>query len=322
MLTKYLFSDTLSESFPVLTTQHYSSIVLVTTYVGLTLLERYFFRVRQNRNKLWQSYRTNAGLFIFNNVLMSLVSTGALVVLAGHNPRSASVLNNLDDPLLKAIVSLLTLDLLLYLWHRACHRFDCLWIFHKVHHNEPCLNVSTAFRVHITEVLLTTLLKALVVMLMGIEKTALLLHETITTIFVMFHHANIHVKGEKMIGRIMITPALHRTHHSTERYEHDSNYGAILSIWDRLLGTLKETRPARTGIKGASPLTFIRLMRFGFSLAGPAAVAPVELDKMIAEAAYYRSEKRNFSPGLEFQDWLEARHDILQQYQPIIRENG
>ena len=69
----------------------------------------------------------------------------------------------------------------------------------------------------------------------------------------MFHHANISFKGEKLLSYVIIVPSLHRTHHSTQRIEHDSNYGAVLSLWDRLFGTLSEVKSAEIGIKGNSP---------------------------------------------------------------------
>ncbi len=77
--------------------------------------------------------------------------------------------------------------------------------------------------------------------------------EAIMTLFIMFHHTNISFQGEKRLGNVIIVPSLHRTHHSTQRSEHDSNYGAVLSLWDRLFGTLSELKPAEIGIKGSSP---------------------------------------------------------------------
>jgi hypothetical protein len=133
------------------------------------------------------------------------------------------------------------------------------------------------------------------------------------TFFVMFHHTNISFMGEKLLGHVIIVPSLHRTHHSTQRCEHDSNYGAVLSLWDRLFGTLSELKPVEIGIKGNSPQDLVNLIKFGFgfTLPTPPSVQSINLDAMIAEAAYYKAEKRGFYPGNEIQDWLEAKREII-----------
>ena len=156
------------------------------------------------------------------------------------------------------------LDLLMYLWHKASHSFDCLWMFHRVHHNDPYLNVTTSFRIHFLELVATNFLKATLIILLGIEQAMVVTSEAIMTLFIMFHHTNISFVGEKLLGYVIIVPALHRTHHSTQRSEHDSNYGAVLSLWDRLFGTLSELKSAEIGIKGSSPQDLINLIKFGF----------------------------------------------------------
>ena len=96
----------------------------------------------------------------------------------------------------------------MYLWHKASHRFDCLWMFHRVHHNDPYLNISTAFRVHVLELFITFILKAILVIIFGIEQTMLLTNEAMMTFFIMFHHTNISFKGEKLLGHVIIVPSL------------------------------------------------------------------------------------------------------------------
>jgi sterol desaturase/sphingolipid hydroxylase (fatty acid hydroxylase superfamily) len=211
----------------------------------------------------------------------------------------------------KAVLSFLLLDLLMYLWHKASHSFDCLWMFHKVHHNDPYLNISTAFRIHFLELAITHILKAILIIILGIEESMVLTSEALMTLFIMFHHTNISFIGEKLLGHVIIVPYLHRTHHSTQRREHDSNYGAVLSLWDRLFGTRSELKPAEIGIKGSSPQDLVNLIKFGFTQHTPQTVQPIILDAMIAEAAYYKAEKRGFTPGNDIRDWLEAKRDII-----------
>ena len=292
-----------------------STLTLLLFLAILLALESHFPREKLPAKQLRQSYQTNIGLFVFNSIIFSFLSVSSLLMLA-EQYSAKGLFNPIQNPLGKAILSFLVLDLLLYFWHQASHRFDCLWMFHKVHHNDPYLNVTTAFRIHLLELLAITALKAAYIILLGIDQVMLLTNEAIITFFVMFHHTNISVRSEQLLGRVIIVPSLHRVHHSTQRNEHDRNYGAVLSLWDRLFGTLVELKPAATGIKGHSPQDFISLVKFGFTMEVSPAIQPVSLDTMTAEAAYYKAEKRNFSPGYEIHDWLEARKEIIKLTAP------
>ena len=286
------------------------SLTLLMVFATLATLEFHAPREKLPKKHLRQSYKINFSLFIFNSIAMSLVSASSLLILAKRYSNKG-LLNTLSSPTWKAVLSFLLLDLLMYLWHKACHSYDCLWMFHKVHHNDPYLNISTAFRIHFLEIFLIYILKAILIIIFGIEAAMVLTSEAIMTFFIMFHHTNISFMGEKLLGHVIIVPSLHRTHHSTQRNEHDSNYGAVLSLWDRLFGTLTELKPAEIGINGSSPQDLINLIKFGFTLQTPPSVQPINLDAMIAEAAYYKAEKRGFYPGNDIHDWLEAKRDII-----------
>lgn len=287
------------------------ALTLLMAFAILATLEFYAPREKLPKKYLRQSYKTNFSLFIVNSVAMSLVSASSLLILA-ERYADKGLLNTLTtSPIWKAVLSFLLLDLLMYFWHKASHAFDCLWMFHKVHHNDPYLNISTAFRIHFVELFIIFILKAILIIIFGIEEALVLTSEAVMTFFIMFHHTNISFKGEKLLGQAIIVPSLHRTHHSTQRCEHDSNYGAVLSLWDRLFGTLSELMPAEIGIKGSSPQDFVNLIKFGFTLHTPPTVEPINLDGMIAVAAYYKAEKRGFYPGNDIRDWLEAKRDII-----------
>lgn len=291
------------------------AFVLLIFFVAFSVSEILWPRHKITQKTLGQSYQTNLGLFAFNNLVMSLLSVSSLFMLAQHYSQQG-LLRYLSNPFWQAALSFVLLDLLMYFWHKACHVFPWLWMFHRVHHNDPNVNTSTAFRVHVLELLLTNLVKALYIVVLGVDQLMVLVNEAVMTLAVMFHHCNIYVKGEKRLGRLLIVPMLHRTHHSTLRCEHDSNYGTVLSIWDRWFGSLQLREPAAVGISQESPLDFFNLILFGFTpikaaLAKNPSLPPVNLDAMIAEAAYYKAEKRNFSPGYELMDWLEAKKEIL-----------
>ncbi|EGW23245.1 sterol desaturase family protein [Methylobacter tundripaludum] len=264
-----------------------AAFILLIAFVVLAALEFSFPKRRLPVKQLRQSYQTNAGLFIFNSLIISASVTPLLMVADRYSGRG--LLSYVEGSAWKALLSFLLLDLLLYCWHRISHSFDSLWMFHKVHHNDPYLNVSTAFRLHIVELLIITVLKSSYIVLLGVDKTMVLTNETLLTLFVMFHHSNISFRGEKRLGQAIIAPYLHRAHHSTERSEHDSNYGAVFSIWDRLFGTFTEREPLEIGIKNSSPQTVLGLVKFGFTPANPAPVPAYEPDlnvnAMIAEAS-------------------------------------
>ena len=286
------------------------ALTLLMVFALLSTVESHAPREKWALKHLRLSYKTNISLFIINSIAMSLVSTSSLLILA-ERYSAKGLLNTISSPAWKAVLSFLLLDLFMYLWHKASHSADCLWMFHRVHHNDPYLNISTSFRIHFLELLITHILKALLVIVFGIEAAMVLTNEAVMTLFIMFHHTNIAFKGEKFLGYFIIVPALHRTHHSTQRSDHDSNYGAVLSLWDRLFGTLVELEPAEIGIKGSSPQDLLNLIKFGFTLHTPPSAPAINLDAMIAEAAYYKAEKRGFSPGNDLRDWLEAKRDII-----------
>jgi sterol desaturase/sphingolipid hydroxylase (fatty acid hydroxylase superfamily) len=293
-------------------------------FVVLAALELNHPERRLPLKQLRRSYQTNIGLLIFNSLVVSLLLATPLVMLADHYS-GRGLLSHISNSVWKAPLSFLLLDLMLYCWHRISHNFDGLWMFHKVHHSDSYLNVSTAFRMHIVELLIITGLKSVYIVLLGVGKTMVLTNETLLTLFVMFHHSNISFPGEKGLGKIIVAPYLHRAHHSMERSEHDNNYGAVFSLWDRLFGTLAELEPVNIGIKNSTPQTVLGLVKFGFTSAiAPASMpssenptsAPVyemdsNLKSMIAEAAYYKAEKRAFKPGNELRDWLEAKREII-----------
>ena len=288
-----------------------ASYILIMFFMLLVVLELNSPREKLSITQAQSSYQANIKLFVFNNIVISLLSIPSLLLLASHYA-DKGLLSTISNPIEKAFISFLAMDLMLYCLHKACHHFDCLWMLHKVHHNDPYLNVTTAFRLHFLEIILITGMKAVLVMVLGIEKTYLLANELVITFFIMLHHSNIILLAEELLGGIIITPYLHRVHHSTLRHEHDRNYGAVLSLWDRLFGTLTELKPKEIGVKGYVSQDFIDLISCGLTIRDK--ISPrqtANLDQMIAEAAYYKAEKRDFYPGHDLQDWLDAKREII-----------
>ncbi|HPQ97098.1 MAG TPA: sterol desaturase family protein [Thiolinea sp.] len=177
-----------------------------------------------------------------SNLLLVVLSTLLVRILL---PFSASALALLVEThnaallgfSLPVLVSVLVLDLLIYLQHRLFHTVPLLWRLHKVHHSDHWLDVSTALRFHPLEILLSMLIKFAAIWLFGIPALAVILFEVILNGMALFNHANIRLPLERWWRQVVVTPDMHRIHHSVHRVEHDSNYGFNLSGWDRLFGT-------------------------------------------------------------------------------------
>jgi len=151
------------------------------------------------------------------------------------------------------IITLITLDLITYFMHIAYHKIPFMWKLHKLHHSDPSMNVTTAFRFHIGELALSMFIKSIVIILLGIRLEHFLLYETIFLANVMFHHSNLSIGKLDKIYRISFTsPDMHKVHHSNIQIETDSNYTSLLSVWDRIFKTYRRKNPNKVifGIKG------------------------------------------------------------------------
>ncbi|MCG8427106.1 MAG: sterol desaturase family protein [Chromatiales bacterium] len=158
-------------------------------------------------------------------------------------------------PIALSIIGILIIDLLSYTYHLAAHKVNWLWRIHAVHHSEQSLDATTSLRFHPIDFLLGSLWKMVGATILGIPLWVIALYQILIIPLSIFQHANIHVPAwvERIFGWLLITPAIHKHHHSIVRREHDSNYGVGLVIWDRLFATLQQPEhptPKQTGVKG------------------------------------------------------------------------
>lgn len=210
-----------------------------------------------------ESIVTNTTAFLVNNVILTVLRASSLFLVA-QQFSGFGVLANLDNGPLKWLLAFAFFDFAIYVWHVASHKYEWLWRFHKVHHSDKSFNVSTGFRFHVLDLLLEILYKCTFVIVFGVDAYLVLSIEIVELFFIFFHHANIKVPNEQIISNYIITPCLHRTHHSTLRVEHDSNYGIVLSIWDRMFGTRKELVPVNIGLDLIEAENFIQLFSLAF----------------------------------------------------------
>ena len=143
-------------------------------------------------------------------------------------------------PVVEALVIVLLIDLWMYVWHRMNHEIALLWRFHSVHHSDSTLDVTTSWRFHYMEILFSELLRFPLFMLIGAGIEHLLLYSLLMTPVIEFQHSNISIPPlmDRLARLIIPSPMMHRLHHSRLRSEHDTNYGSMFSVWDRLFGSL------------------------------------------------------------------------------------
>ena len=142
---------------------------------------------------------------------------------------------------LEVVVGIVLLDYTLWWWHWANHRVSFFWRFHLVHHADRDLDASTALRFHVGELALSVPVRALQMLLIGVDPYTLWLWQTIVFASILFHHSNLRlpVAVERVLVRFIVTPRMHGIHHSNRRDETDTNWSNLLSAWDYLHRTMR-----------------------------------------------------------------------------------
>jgi len=195
---------------------------------------------------LFFSSKKEKGIHFFKNLLLGSVNAVIISVIfvslwawaaQWSFQQEAGVLHNLPlGTISHAILAIVIFDLWMYIWHRINHVIPFLWRFHRVHHSDPSMDVTTASRFHVGEIILSSLIRIPVIILLGMHLGELLLYETIAFAVVQIHHANITLNGkmDRILRSVIISPFMHKIHHSDWQPETDSNYGSLFSFWDRI----------------------------------------------------------------------------------------
>jgi sterol desaturase/sphingolipid hydroxylase (fatty acid hydroxylase superfamily) len=190
----------------------------------------------------WKSGRLrhavhNIALALINTAVLALVFGTATVLVADWTTsRQLGLLNSLSlgEPV-KFILALLLLDAWMYVWHRANHTIPLLWRFHRMHHSDHRMDVTTATRFHLGEHFGGNVLRLGLIPALGVSIWPIVFYELLLVANTQFHHANISIgRFDRWLRLVIVTPDMHKVHHSRWRPETDSNYSTVLSIWDRL----------------------------------------------------------------------------------------
>lgn len=188
-------------------------------------------------------WASNLGLVVLSSIAVPLVlPIASLVVAALAVDRGWGLFNNVDWPYaLTFVLSVVLLDFVIYLQHVLFHAVPILWRLHRVHHSDVDLDASSGVRFHVAEIVLSMVIKIAAIVTLGPPVLAVLVFEVLLNGTSLFNHANIKLplRVDAVLRWFIVTPDMHRVHHSVIRRETDSNFGFNLSIWDRICGTYR-----------------------------------------------------------------------------------
>lgn len=215
-------------------------LLLVLVWESSTPLGLYF--LGNSRERLRHGVK-NLFLGIFNALVIGWIFVALWWSAAEWaQAHDFGLLNWLNLPNWAQVVgAFLFFDAWMYLWHRLNHRVPFLWRFHRTHHSDPKMDVTTASRFHLGEIVLSSILRVPVIALLGLELWQLALYETAMFTVVQIHHANIALPDwlDRSLRLLIVTPFMHKVHHSRWQPETDSNFSSLFSFWDRLFGTFR-----------------------------------------------------------------------------------
>jgi len=181
---------------------------------------------------------------IAHNIILALLSSISIALISQFTLKNYSSINGLFhylalSPILQTLLSILILDFFIYIQHRASHKIPIFWKLHRIHHLDRRIDLSSGFRFHTLEIILSFLYKLLLIQIFSIQWQDYLLFEIILTGMSFFTHSNIRMpkKLNRILQFFIVTPSYHLIHHSIKENETNSRYCFFLTIWDKLLGT-------------------------------------------------------------------------------------
>ena len=214
----------------------------------------------QFRKRLGERLRhdlRNLALGLLNKLLVIAAFSSLYgLVLTWADTQSFGLLRQVELPKWGGVLAaFLLLDLWTYCWHRLNHIVPFLWRFHRVHHSDPTMDTSTGVRFHTGEVVLSAVLRLGVITLLGATAWQVVLYDAVFLPIVLFHHSNLRLPRWLDYGLLclVVTPAMHRVHHSRWRPQTNSNYGSVLPWWDMLFRTFivrRDAHAVRLGLHG------------------------------------------------------------------------
>lgn len=189
-------------------------------------------------------WANNLALVFLNSFILRWLFPAAAVGMAAFaSEQGWGIFNYYQTPfVVTVVVSVIAMDFVIYLQHVMVHAVPVLWRFHRVHHADPDFDVTTGARFHPIEIILSMLIKFAVIAVLGPPVLAVVIFEVLLNATAMFNHSNVrlNIMFDKILRLLVVTPDMHRVHHSVEDDEANSNFGFNLPWWDRLFGTYRD----------------------------------------------------------------------------------
>ena len=212
-------------------------------FVLLMMAAAEFFVPRRVLRRGYARWPANLGLVILNSLVARLLLPGGAIAAAlWAESHGVGLFNSLQwRDGLAVLLAVVMLDLVIYSQHVLFHAVPLLWRLHMVHHADVDIDVTTGLRFHPLEIVVSMLIKMTAVVVLGVPVLAVLIFEVVLNAMAMFNHANVRLPLilDRYLRLLLVTPDVHRVHHSVIRCETNSNFGFNLSLWDRLFGTWK-----------------------------------------------------------------------------------
>jgi exosortase len=220
-------------------------LVFLGTAVSLVLLERVRTLQRQ-QVQIARRWTSNISLFIIGSAVDTLVLPVGIYAFALHQAPGFVSRLGLSFAI-ELLLTFLVLDLWRYWEHRFFHRIPWLWRVHLVHHSDTQIDVTTSERHHPLEYLLGTVVMIGLIAALGLPTAAVGVYLLAATVVALYSHANLRLEPslDRLLRSVVVTPSQHAVHHSDLQPETDSNYGSVLTVWDRLFGTYVDPQEAR-----------------------------------------------------------------------------
>lgn len=216
---------------------------------------RPFFGQQEGR---WRHAALNLAIAVFNTVVLGLMFASITLTVVGWTEDNQFGLLNafgVSGPL-RFLLALVLLDGWMYVWHRANHIIPFLWRFHRMHHSDRHMDVTTGTRFHLGEHIGASVLRLGLLPLAGFEVWNLVVYDTLVIAITQFHHADISLgRWDGWLRLLIVTPDMHKVHHSDWPPETDSNYSTVLSVWDRLARSFRMRSDPKTLVFGLGEFT-------------------------------------------------------------------
>ena len=188
-------------------------------------------------------WSNNIALVFLNSLILRILFPAAAVGMAAFvQEQGWGILNYYSVSLIAAVIlSVVVMDAVIYLQHVMVHAVPALWRLHRVHHADPDFDVTTGSRFHPLEIILSMLIKFAVIVVLGPPVLGVIIFEILLNATAMFNHSNVRLNTtiDKYLRLLVVSPDMHRVHHSVEADETNSNFGFNLPWWDRLFGTYR-----------------------------------------------------------------------------------